>query len=367
MRVDSVRAWHLHHPDAVLVEDGTTPPLSPGAKGRRQLAVEVVTDGGERGLAVGYAPPGARAVVHEVLGPALGGRDPGIVGELWAEMMWAVRDFGRGGVALQAVSAVDLALWDLKARTEDLPLFRLLGAVREEVSAYASGGFTSTPIGDLVSEVRGFVADGFGAVKMKVGTAFGTREAEDLARVAAVRDAIGAGVELYVDANGAYGVEQAIHMAERFAAHDVRLFEEPLPPTDVSGLAAIRRETPIPIAAGEHEYEASGLRRLVEAGAVDVLQPDLLRVGGISGWLQAAAVAAEHDIPILSHAAQLASLHAGCATSGSLATEYLAIQADMDRRWYAEVPEPSAGRWAPFADRPGLGLELRPERRPPPA
>ena len=183
MRIESVRAWHLHHAEALLVEDGTTPPLPPGAKGRRQLAVELRTDEGPRGLAVGYAPPGAREVVDEVLAGVLVGQDPRVVGELWAEMMWAVRDFGRGGVALQAISAADLALWDLKARVEGLPVFRLLGELRPSIIVYGSGGFTSTPVPELEEEMRAFVAAGFGAVKMMVGTGFGTREILDSGRL----------------------------------------------------------------------------------------------------------------------------------------------------------------------------------------
>lgn len=359
MKIREIRTGILLHPGARLVEDGTTPPLPRGASGRRQLWVEVVTDEGPSGFAIGYAPPGARAVVDQCLGPALIGQDPDIVGELWAEMMWLVRDFGRGGVALQAISTVDVALWDLKGRVEGQPVHALLGTIRPDVVAYASGGFTSYSSAELVSEMRGYVDAGFRAVKMKVGKAFGTCEDEDLTRVAAVADAVGPDVELYVDANGAYGVEQASRISERFASLGVRLFEEPVPPQDVAGLAAVRRSSPVPVATGEHEYEASGLRRLAEAGAADVLQPDVLRIGGVSGWRQAAAVAAEHDLPLMSHAAQLASLQVGCATPGFAAAEHMGIQTELDRLWYREIPEPRAGRWEPSPG-PGLGLELSP-------
>jgi L-alanine-DL-glutamate epimerase-like enolase superfamily enzyme len=361
MRIESVRAWHLYHPSAVLVEDGTTPPLPPGAAGRRQLAVEVLTDEMVSGKAVGYAPPGAKTVVDESLGPMLVGQDPAIVGELWAEMMWTVRDFGRGGVALQAISTIDLALWDLRGRLEGLPVYEILGELRPSVIVYGSGGYTSVTIQDLVAEMLAFAEAGFGALKMKVGKGFGTKEQEDVDRVRAVREAVGSNVELYVDANGAYGVEQALRMSERFSALDVRLFEEPVPPDDLPGHTAVREGSPIPIAAGEHEYEVAGLRRLAEAGAADVLQPDVLRIGGITGWLQAASVAAEHGLPLMSHAAQLSSLQVGCATPGFAAAEYMNIQLEMDRMWYEDIPAPEGGRWAPFPDRPGLGVALRAE------
>lgn len=360
MKIQAVHTRVLVHPEARLVEDGTTPPLPHAASGRRQLSVEVVTDEGPSGFAVGYAPPGARAVVDLCLAPALLGQDPTIVGELWAEMMWLVRDFGRGGVALQAISTVDVALWDLKGKVEGRPVHALLGTVRPEVVAYASGGFTSFSTPELVAEMSSFVDAGFRAVKMKVGKAFGTCEDEDVQRVAAVAEVVGPSVELYVDANGAYGVEQAIRMSERFAGHGVRLFEEPVPPQDVTGLAAVRGASAVPIATGEHEYEASGLRRLAEAGAADVLQPDVLRIGGFTGWRQAASVAADHGLPLMSHAAQLASLHAGCATAGFAAAEYMAIQAELDRLWYVSLPEPAGGRWTPLAGG-GLGVELRGE------
>ncbi len=361
MKIQSVRVRHLHHEDARLVEDGTTPPLAPGSRGRRQMAVAIGTDEGVTGVAVGYAPPGGLQVVEQALAPALIGQDPTIVGELWAEMMWTVRDFGRGGVALQAVSAVDLALWDLNGRAEDRPLCDMLGRLRSDVVAYGSGGFTSFSEAGLVTELRGFLAEGFRAVKMKVGKGFGTFEDEDLARVGMVREAAGPDVEIYVDANGAYGVEQAIRMAGQFADLGVRLFEEPVPPQDVAALAAVRAGSAIPIAAGEHEYETAGLRRMAEVGAVDVLQPDVLRIGGVSGWLQAASVAAEYDLPLMSHAAQLSSLQLGCATPGFAALEYLRIQEEMDRLWYKEIPRPQGGRLAPFDGRPGLGLDIREE------
>jgi len=361
VRIREVHSRYLVHPKARLVEDGTTPPLPRGVAGRRQLCVEILTDEDHVGLAVGYGPPGAKEVVDEALAPVLVGQDPSVVGELWAEMMWVVRDYGRGGVALQALSAVDVALWDLKGRAEGQPVYRLLGEVRPDVIVYGSGGFTSFSAEELVAEMRAFVDAGFGAVKMKVGTSFGTCEEEDVARVEAVREAMGPATELYVDANGAYGVEQAIRMAERFIAHDVRLFEEPVPPNDIGGLAAVRAVSPIPIATGEHEYEAAGLRRLADAGAADVLQPDIFRIGGVTGWRRAAAVAAEHGLPLMSHGAQLASLQVGCATAGFAAAEHMAIQVEMDRLWYPEIPEPVGGRWAPLPDRPGMGLELRPE------
>lgn len=361
MRIREVRTRYLVHPTARLVEDGTTPPLPRGSAGRRQLCIEILTDEDHVGLAVGYGPPGAKAVVDEALAPVLVGQDPSVVGELWAEMMWVVRDFGRGGVALQALSAVDVALWDLKGRAEGQPVFRLLGELRPDVVVYGSGGFTSFSPEELVAEMRAFVDTGFGAVKMKVGKSFGTCEEEDVSRVQAVREAIGSETELYVDANGAYGVEQAIRMAERFAAHDVRLFEEPVPADDTGGLAAVRAASPIPIATGEQEYEAAGLRRLAEVGAAEVLQPDILRIGGVTGWRRAAVVAADNGLQLMSHAAQLVSLQVGCATAGFAAAEYMAIQVEMDRLWYRDVPVPVGGRWTPLPDRPGMGLDLRPE------
>ena len=259
---------------------------------------------------------------------------------------------------MQAISTVDVALWDLLARIEGLPLHRLLGNLNPEVVVYGSGGFTSCTPDELVAEMIGLVESGFNAVKMKVGKSFGALEDQDLERVRAVAEVIGPSVALYVDANGAYGVEQAIRMSERFADLGVVLFEEPVPAQDLPGLVAVRTKSPIPVATGEHEYEISGLRRLAEAGAADVLQPDALRIGGVTGWRKAAAVASEFGLPLMSHAAQLASLSLGCSTPGFLAAEYMGIQAEMDRMWYQEISEPRDGLWAP-ADGPGLGLELR--------
>lgn len=350
MTIAAVEAWHLAVP-ARLPD--------------RRLAVRVVGDDGSAGVCVGYAPPGALQVLEEVLRPLLLGRDESIIGELSAEMMWAVRAFGRGGVTMAAISAVDVALWDLRARRAGTPLCRLLGAEgpAPDAALYGSGGRLEDRLESVVRELRDFAAAGFEAVMMKVGTSFGTEEQEDLRRVRAVRDSVDLPTALYVCADGAYGIEQAVHMAERFAEVGVALFDQPVPVADVGGLASVRSRSAIRVAGGAGEYEIEGLRRLVDVGAVDVLRPDLLRIGGLTGWLRAVAVAASADLPLMTSGAQLVSLHAACATAACEAVEVSAGQLELDRATYEDVPVPVRGRWAPFADRPGLGVRLRSRER----
>src|ERR1043166_4283792 len=215
------------------------------------------------GIGYAYGSSGAVAVVHESLKPVVVGADATDLPSIWMAMTRAVRNIGRSGVASAAISAVDVALWDLKAKLLDVPLVTLLGRARDSIPAYGSGGFTSYSIDELRAQLAAWAGDGIRAVKMKVG-----REPDrDRDRVAAARAAIGPSVELFVDANGAYAATQAARMAEAFAEHDVTWFEEPVSSDNLQALRELRARMPagMRVAAGEYGYDAIYFRRMLEA------------------------------------------------------------------------------------------------------
>jgi L-alanine-DL-glutamate epimerase-like enolase superfamily enzyme len=272
-------------------------------------------------------------------------------------MARSVRNLGRPGVAAMAISAVDVALWDLKARLLEVPLARLLGAVHDEVPVYGSGGFTSYGVERLQHQLAGWVQDGIPRVKMKVG-----RDPHaDLARVRAAREAIGDQAALFVDANGAYARKQALAQAERFADHDVSWFEEPVSSEDLDGLRLLRDRAPagIEIAAGEYGYEPSYFRRMLAAGAVDVLQADGTRCGGVTGLLAAGALCQAHQTPFSAHCAPQLHAHACCAIGPLRHLEYFHDHARIESMLFDGALAPERGGLRPDPDRPGLGIELR--------
>ncbi len=361
MRITHIDTFLLYDPHAMPVQDGTTPERALQRCGRGQLFVHLHTDAGLIGLGMAGASPGVKEVITQVLSPALIGKDPSRISDLWQQMVWEIRDFGRGGIAYIAISALDIALWDLQAKVENVPLYRLLGGEHRALPIYGSGGWTHLSEDALVQEMSSFVERGFTAVKMKVGKGFGQHEEDDLQRVKRVREAIDGTVNLHVDANGAYEVEQAIRLSKKLADIGVSWFEEPVIADDLQGLARIKADSPIPIATGEHEYTSQGVSRVLTMNTTDILQPDAGRIGGVTGWQQAVRLAKETDTPVASHAFQLVHLHLALATPNFLILEYMSILEACDSLWYADVPRPVNGMWAPFKDRPGLGVELSPE------
>ena len=248
-------------------------------------------------------------------------------------------------------------MWDLKARLLGLPLAALLGPVREGVPIYGSGGFTSYDVGRLQEQLAGWADAGIAMVKMKVG-----RESErDRERVIMAREAIGTGCELFVDANGAYERKQALLMAECFADEQVTWFEEPVSSDDLAGLRLLRDRAPagMAIAAGEYGYTLEYFHRMLEAGAVDVLQADVTRCAGITELLRVGALCAAHEVPLSAHTAPSIHAHVGCAIAPLVHLEYFHDHVRIERMLFDGVLAPEGGRLVPDASRPGLGLELR--------
>jgi L-alanine-DL-glutamate epimerase-like enolase superfamily enzyme len=304
-----------------------------------------------------YADVATAQFVEEHLQNAVIGCDPMAIPAAWAAMRHSVRNVGRPGVASAGIAAVDTALWDLKARLVGVPLVRLLGAARDSVPVYGSGGFTSYSLDRLREQLRGWVESGIRQVKMKVGR----EPSRDVERVRAARGAIGDMAELFVDANGAYSRKQALRFAEQFRQYGVSWFEEPVSSDDLEGLRLLRDRAPagMDIAAGEYGYDLVYFRRMLESGAVDVLQADATRCAGISEFLRVGALCAAYGIPLSAHTAPSLHLHACCALTSVRHIEYFHDHVRIEQMLFDGAPVPVNGALRADCSRPGLGLELK--------
>lgn len=313
--------------------------------------------GDKVGFGYSYTHHAAATLIHDRLAGVVQGCAALDVPRALHAMLHAVRNIGRPGVVASAIAAVDTALWDLKARLLNLPLYRLLGAVRDSIPIYGSGGFTSYSDDQLREQMAGWVAQGIAGVKMKVG-----REPErDLDRVRIVREAIGEEPEIFVDANGALDRKRALYFAEACAAHGVTWFEEPVSSDDLEGLRLLRDRAPagMEITAGEYGYDGFYFRRMLDAGAVDVLQADVTRCLGVSGILEAAALCAARSVPLSAHAAPWLHAHPFCAIQPARHVEYFHDHVRIGQLLFDGLPELVNGSLQPDPTRPGHGLELR--------
>jgi L-alanine-DL-glutamate epimerase-like enolase superfamily enzyme len=275
----------------------------------------------------------------------------------WAAMQREVRNLGRQGLFAMAISAVDIALWDLRAKLLEHSLADSLGRFRAATPAYGSGGFTSYTDAELREQLGGWAAEGFSRVKLKVGS----DPAADPGRVRAAREAVGPDVELMVDGNGAWRPDRAIAMAAAFAEHDVRWFEEPVSSDDLDGLRRVRDRAPagMAVAAGEYVTDTYGFRRLLDAGAVDVLQGDGTRCGGITGLLRADALCQAHGLAFSAHCSPALHTPVCTAMQTAIHLEYFHDHARIERMLFEGAPAPRDGVLYPDLSAPGHGLELR--------
>lgn len=319
------------------------------------------TAAGQTGIGVTYGSGAAASVVTELLADQVVGQDAFDVGACWDAMVKAVRNAGRPGIAGTAISAADLALWDLKAKLHGLPLCRLLGTVERDVPVYGSGAFTTYDEDALHRQLTYWVHElGIPRVKMKVGESWGTRVDRDLARMRQAREIIGEGTELYIDANGAYSRKQAIRVAEE--ARDLRpqWYEEPVSSDDVEGLHQVRTNVLPDVTAGEYGYQLPYFETLCEQRAVDCLQVDIVRCGGISEWLRAAAVAASHSLEVSGHTSPHMHAHAAAVTTNLRHTEWFHTHVRIEEMLFDGTLDPSGGVIRPGASgAPGHGLEFK--------
>lgn len=312
----------------------------------------------EMGLGYTYSHKTAAPLARELMEKHVRGRDPFDTNALLSAMRKAQRNYGRDGIAATALSAIDIALWDLKAKLMGKPLCALLGQMRDGAPVYGSGGFTSYSDEQLCDQLGGWVSDGIPRVKMKIGT----HPEHDLRRVKVARAAIGDETELFVDANGAYSRKQALRFAEEFAAEcNVSWFEEPVSSDDLAGLRLLRDHAPagMDIAAGEYGWTAMYLRNMIEAEAVDVIQADATRCGGVTGFMDAVALADAHPLPLSAHCGPSVHLHLACAARPLRHVEYFHDHVRIESMLFDGFRAAKDGVMYPDLSRAGMGLEFK--------
>jgi len=318
------------------------------------VLVEVAA-AGLSSLAYTYADASTAKLIEDTLAPLIVGEDAFATQSAFTKMRIATRNVGGDGVTAMAISAVDLALWDLKARMLELPVSILLGGVKTSVPVYGSGGFTCYDSQTLQRQLAGWGEQGIAMVKIKVGA----RPEHDLARVREVRAAIGERTELFVDANGAHSVKRALRQAEEFSRFGVSWFEEPVSSDNLDGLRFVREHAPVgmEVAAGEYGYRLNSFLNLLRAGAVDVMQLDVTRCGGVTGFLRAAHLCEAFQIPLSTHCAPALHVHLGCALQTVRHLEYFHDHARIESMLFAAAG-PRGGRLEIDATAPGFGLAL---------
>ncbi len=324
------------------------------------MVVATAEAGGVTGFGWSYASPAAAEVVNGLLAAHVVGRDALDVPGAFAAMRVAARNVLVPGLVTTAISAVDVALWDLKARLLDVSLVALLGRASERVPVYGSGGFTSLTDEQLREQLGGWVDEqGIPRVKIKIGERWGHAEARDVHRIRLARRIIGPDTELYVDANGGYTVKQAIRVAEEVADAGVRWFEEPVSSDDLTGLAQVRARVAPEVAAGEYGTDPRYFRRMCAAGAVDCLQIDATRAGGYTGFLAAAAVADAFGLQVSAHCAPQLHAHVCAAVPNLRHVEWFADHVRIADMVLDGALSPRGGTVPPDPSRPGHGLALR--------
>ncbi len=334
--------------DGTLAWDATT------------MVLVTVRSGDTTGLGWTYGPTACATMITDKLAGVVIGRDAMNVGGCFDAMIKAVRNASRPGAVGYAISAIDIALWDLKARLLDLPLHQLLGAVRTEVPVYGSGGFTTYDESQLTYQLTHWaIEQRIPRVKIKIGESWGTDPMRDLNRIRQARTVIGDGAELFVDANGGYTRKQAIRVMAAAADCDVRWFEEPVSSDDLDGLREIRDAVSADVTAGEYGYDLYYFRRMCAAGAVDCLQVDASRCGGITEWMRAAAVAASFGLQISGHCAPHLHAHAAAATPNLRHLEWFHDHVRIESMFFDGTLDPTGGTIRLDAVAPGNGLALR--------
>jgi L-alanine-DL-glutamate epimerase-like enolase superfamily enzyme len=322
------------------------------------IVVVEVRGGGQHGIGYTYGDASVAALIRSRLVDLVEGADALAPPDTWARIHAALRNVGQQGMGAMALSAIDIALWDLKARILGIALADLLPRFHRRVAVYGSGGFTSYSDERLAAQLAGWVELGIPRVKMKIG-----RDPErDPIRLSAARSAVGPEVELMVDANGAYDRPQALDWAHRLRAEwAVTYLEEPLTSDDPEGLGHLRERAPagLAIAAGEYAWDIHHCERLLEAGAVDILQADVTRCGGITSLLRIDGLCTARNLPFSAHCAPAVSAHACCGMESALHIEYFHDHTRIESMLFDGVVDARDGFLEPDRDRPGLGLELR--------
>ncbi len=351
MTIREIRADHYRIPLPVALSDSTHGTIL----GFELITVRVRDAEGAEGVGYTYTVGTGGAAVHALiardLAPLLVGRDPGRNEELWQAMWWALHYGGRGGAQALAISAVDIALWDLRARRQGAPLWRLLGGFDPRVPCYAGGIDLDFTLDALLRQTDDNLARGFRAIKMKVGR---PSLHEDVERVRAMRGRLGAGFPLMVDANMRWSVDDAIRAARALLPLEPVWLEEPTIPDDVPGHVRIVREGGLPVAAGENLHTLHEFRQLIAAGGVTFPEPDVTNCGGVTVFMKVCHLAEAFNLPVTSHGAHDLTVHLLAAVPNR---SYLEAHGFGLDRFIAE-PLRIEGGLALAPDRPGHGIEL---------
>lgn len=321
------------------------------------IVIVEISAGGKTGLGFTYADATTAQLAKTLLHEVVEGSDVHGHAALWLRLRQQVRNLGDRGIAAMAISAIDNALWDLRAKLHGVSLVQLLGSARDGVPVYGSGGFTTYSDLQLETQLGDWARSGLKFVKMKIGT----DAARDPHRVSVARKAIGDDTSLFADANGAYSVKQALELAGLFHDEGVTWFEEPVSSDDLPGLRFIRERAPVgmDIAAGEYGYTSPYFLNMLNAGAVDVLQADATRAHGITGFLEAGAICAAQQRRLSSHCAPSQHLHPCCAVNSVCHMEFFHDHVRIERMFFDGFREPVNGVMCPDWSRPGIGLELK--------
>ncbi|HET7558859.1 MAG TPA: mandelate racemase/muconate lactonizing enzyme family protein [Limnochordia bacterium] len=319
------------------------------------ITVALTTESGARGLGftytIGRGGLAVKSLLDTAIVPLLLGEDALSSERIWEKLWWELHWVGRSGIFSLAQSAVDIALWDLKARALNVPLARLLGGYRERVPAYnTDGGWLNHTVEQLVAESVELVARGFSALKIKVGK---DRLGEDVERLEAVRKAIGPGVGLMVDANMRFTAAEAIRRGRAYEPFDLGWFEEPLEADDVGGHVELQRHLSVPIAVGESLYNRYAFSEYVRCGGARILQPDACRLGGVTEWLRTAALAHAHNMHVAPHFVMELHVHLAAAVPNARWVEYIPF---LDR--VVQEPLRLKDGHLEVPDRPGHGIHF---------
>jgi L-alanine-DL-glutamate epimerase-like enolase superfamily enzyme len=351
MAIKSVRADHYRIPLPVVLSDSTHGEIP----AFEIVSVRIMDEDGLEGVGYTYSVGRGGAAIHALIerdmAPDLIGQDPARIEAIWKMLWWRIHYVGRGGLAAHAISAVDIALWDLKGRRLGEPLWRLLGGADPKVKAYAGGIDLYFTLDDLLRQTDGNLEKGFRAIKMKVGRA---NTNEDIARVAAMRKHLGDGFPLMVDANMGWTTDRAVRAARALREFDLVWLEEPTIPDDFDGHGRILTEGGVPVAAGENLHSIHEFQHLMDANGVSYPEPDASNCGGVTPWMKIAAMAEARNLPVTSHGVHDLHVHLLGAVPNASYLEAHGFGLDK----YIAEPLKIVDGYATAPDRPGHGIEF---------
>lgn len=322
--------------------------------------VKITTEDGVEGFGVTYHEVGGEAtklLIEKNIAPRIMDKDPFETEVIWQDLVQYLRGVGRKGLMFCALSAVDIALWDIKGKILDMPLYRLFGGNQTKVPVYGSGGWTSYTDEELVEEMKMIVSRGYQMVKFKVGYDGGRKPLRDVERVQKVRDAVGPGVEIMLDANNCWDAATGARFANMVKDYNILFLEEPVYADDIPGLVRYKQSTDLPLATGEHEYTKYGARDLIINGAADIVQLDGTRAGGFTEMLKIAALTQAWNLKFAPHAMENIHIHLVSACPNALFLERLLLFEEITGNVYINPPRPVNG-YMEIPDLPGLGLQL---------